>query len=115
AGTVPTRLARVLRGAARVGGASVDAHGLPLDGDHGLRAHARHRAVPHGAARHGAGSLALLETVGVGTGLLIYAAAVGALGSQSIALPLVALACRGAAASVYLVPETARRELEEVS
>ncbi|HKA14072.1 MAG TPA: MFS transporter [Myxococcota bacterium] len=63
----------------------------------------------------GAGSLALLETVGVGTGLLIYAAAVGALGSQSIALPLVALACLGAAASVYLVPETARRELEEVS
>jgi MFS family permease len=63
----------------------------------------------------GAGSLALLETVGVGTGLLLYAAAVGAFGSQSIALPLVAIACLGAAASVYLVPETARRELEDVS
>jgi predicted MFS family arabinose efflux permease len=62
----------------------------------------------------GAGSLALLETIGVGTGLLLYAAAVGAFGSQSIALPLVALACLGAAASVYLAPETARRELEDV-
>ncbi len=63
----------------------------------------------------GAGSLALLETVGVGTGLLVYAAVVGWFGSQSIALPLVALACLGAAASVYLVPETARRELEELA
>jgi MFS family permease len=63
----------------------------------------------------GAGSLALLEAVGVGTGLLLYAAAVGELGSQSIALPLVALSCFGAAASVYLVPETARRELEDVA
>ncbi|MGH7292039.1 MAG: MFS transporter, partial [Myxococcota bacterium] len=63
----------------------------------------------------GAGTLALLETVGVGVGLLVYSAAVGALGSQAIAIPLVALACFGAAASVYLVPETARRELEDVS
>jgi MFS family permease len=63
----------------------------------------------------GAGSLALLETIGVGAGLLFYAAAVGAFGSQSIALPLVALACLGAAASVYLAPETARRELEDVT
>jgi putative MFS transporter len=63
----------------------------------------------------GAGSLALLEAVGVGTGLLLYAAAVAELGSRSVALPLVALSCLGAAASVYLVPETARRELEELS
>lgn len=63
----------------------------------------------------GAGSLALLETVGVGSGLLLYTAAVGLFGSQSVALPLVALACLGAAASVYLAPETARRELEEVT
>jgi putative MFS transporter len=63
----------------------------------------------------GAGSLALLETIGVGTGLLLYGAAVGAFGSQSVALPLVALACLGAAASVYLAPETARRELEDVA
>jgi putative MFS transporter len=63
----------------------------------------------------GAGSLALVETIGVGSGLLVYSAAVAVLGSQSIALPLVALACLGAAASVYLAPETARRELEEVS
>ncbi len=63
----------------------------------------------------GAGSLALLETVGVGAGLLLYAAAIGELGSQSVALPLVALSCLGAAASVYLVPETAQRELEDVA
>jgi len=63
----------------------------------------------------GAGSLALLETIGVGSGLLLYGAAVGAFGSQSIALPLVALACLGAAVSVYLAPETARRELEELA
>jgi MFS family permease len=63
----------------------------------------------------GAGSLALLETIGVGSGLLLYSAVVGAFGSQSIALPLVALACLGAAAGVYLAPETARRELEDVT
>ena len=63
----------------------------------------------------GTGSLALLETVGVGLGLLAYTAVVGALGSQASAIPLVALACLGAAASVALVPETARRELEELS
>jgi putative MFS transporter len=63
----------------------------------------------------GAGSLALVETVGVGSGLLLYAAAVAAFGSQSVALPLVALSCLGAAASVYLAPETARRELEDVA
>jgi len=63
----------------------------------------------------GAGSLALLETLGVGTGLLLYAAGMEAFGTQSIALPLVALSCLAAAASVVLVPETARRELEDVA
>jgi MFS family permease len=63
----------------------------------------------------GAGSLALLETVGVGTGLLLYAAAAAAFGSQEIALPLVSLGCVGAAASMLLVPETAGRELEDVA
>jgi MFS family permease len=63
----------------------------------------------------GAGSLALLETIGVGAGLLLYGAAVGTFGSQSVALPLVAFACLAAAASVYLAPETARRELEDVT
>jgi MFS transporter, putative metabolite:H+ symporter len=63
----------------------------------------------------GAGTLALLETVGVGVGLFAYAGAVGALGSQSLALPLVALACLAAALSVVLVPETAGRELEDVA
>src|SRR5262245_27942120 len=63
----------------------------------------------------GAGSLALLEEGGGGSGLFLYSAAVGSLGSQSVALPLVALSCLGAAASVYLAPETARRELEELT
>ena len=63
----------------------------------------------------GAGSLALLETVGGSAGLLIYTAAVSVLGNQPLAISLVSLACLGAAASVFLVPETARRELEEVS
>jgi putative MFS transporter len=63
----------------------------------------------------GAGSLALLETIGVVVGLLTYAGAMGALGTQSLALPLVTLACFVAAASVFLVPETARRELEDVA
>jgi len=63
----------------------------------------------------GAGSLALLETVGVGVGLLAYSAAMAAFGSQAIAIPLIAVACLGAAASLFLVPETARRELEDVA
>jgi MFS family permease len=63
----------------------------------------------------GAGSLALLETVGVGAGLLVYAAVAAAFGSQEVALPLVSLACLGAAASMLLVPETAGRELEDVA
>jgi len=63
----------------------------------------------------GAGSLALLETVGVSAGLLIYTATVSVLGNQPVAISLVSLTCLGAAASVFLVPETARRELEEVS
>jgi MFS family permease len=63
----------------------------------------------------GAGSLALLETVGVGTGLLLYAAAATAFGSQEVALPLVSLGCVGAAVSMLLVPETAGRELEDVA
>src|SRR5688572_20857007 len=62
----------------------------------------------------GAGSLALLETVGVGAGLLVYAAVAEAFGSQEVALPLVSLACIGAAAGMLLVPETAGRELEDV-
>jgi putative MFS transporter len=63
----------------------------------------------------GAGTLALLETVGVSAGLFAYTALVGALGSQAVAISSVAVACLGAAASVFLVPETARRELEAVA
>ena len=63
----------------------------------------------------GAGTLALLETVGVSAGLFAYTVLVGTLGSQAVAISFVAFACLGAALSVFLVPETARRELEEVS
>jgi AAHS family 4-hydroxybenzoate transporter-like MFS transporter len=65
----------------------------------------------------GGGSLVLLETAGVGFGLLVaYPAAMSAFANaQSAAIPLVALACIGAALAMFLVPETARRELEEVS
>jgi len=63
----------------------------------------------------GAGSLALRETVGGTAGLLIYTAVVSVLANQPVAISLVSLTCLGAAASVFLVPETARRELEEVS
>jgi len=63
----------------------------------------------------GAGSLALLEALGTGTGLLVYTALVGLSGARWAALPLVATSCLGAAASVYLVPETARRELEQLA
>jgi hypothetical protein len=63
----------------------------------------------------GAGILALLETVGVGAGLLAYTAMVSVLGNQPVAISLVSLTCLGAAASIFLIPETARRELEEVS
>jgi MFS family permease len=64
----------------------------------------------------GGGSLVLLETLGAGFGLLVaYPLAMHAFGGgQSLAIPLIALACLGAAASVFLVPETARRELEEI-
>ena len=63
----------------------------------------------------GAGTLALLETVGVSAGLLAYTLLAAASGSQAVAISLVAVACLGAAASVYLLPETTQRELEEVS
>ncbi|HMG49309.1 MAG TPA: MFS transporter [Inquilinus sp.] len=63
----------------------------------------------------GAGTLALLETVGVSAGLLAYTVLISALGSQAAAISFVAFACLGAAASVFLVPETARRELEDVA
>jgi MFS family permease len=63
----------------------------------------------------GTGTLALLETVGVGIGLLGYSVVANAVGTQAIAIPLIALACLGAAASIYLVPETARRELEDIA
>jgi putative MFS transporter len=62
------------------------------------------------------GSLVLLETMGAGFGLLIaYPLAMSTFAAgQSIAIPLIALVCLGAAGSVFLVPETARRELEEI-
>jgi MFS family permease len=63
----------------------------------------------------GAGTLALLETVGVSAGLFAYTALVGASIDREVAITSVSATCLIAAACVYLVPETARRELEEVS
>lgn len=63
----------------------------------------------------GAGTLALLETVGVSAGLFAYTMLVGLTVGQAVAISVVALACFGAALCLFLLPETARRELEEVS
>ncbi len=63
----------------------------------------------------GGGSLALLETLGVAAGLFAYARGMEWLGDQGLVIPLVSLATVLAGFSVLLLPETARRELEEIS
>jgi MFS family permease len=63
----------------------------------------------------GGGSLALLETVGVAAGLFAYARGMEWIDSQSIVIPVVSLATLAAAVAVLLLPETSRRELEEIS
>lgn len=63
----------------------------------------------------GGGSLALLETLGVAAGLFAYARGMDWLGDQGVVIPLVSLATFFAALAVLLLPETARRELEEIS
>lgn len=63
----------------------------------------------------GAGMIALIETVGATAGLMAYTLLVATLGSQVAAISSVVAVCFGAAASAFLVPETAQRELEDVS
>jgi len=63
----------------------------------------------------GGGSLALLETLGVAAGLFVYARGMEWLGRQDLVIPLVSLATLFAALAVLLLPETARRELEEIA
>jgi len=63
----------------------------------------------------GGGSLALLETLGVAAGLFCYARGMDLVGRQELVIPLVSLATLGAALAVMLLPETARRELEEIA
>ena len=50
-----SRRSRSSRGRPRWVALPWTADGVPVDGDHGVRAHARHRAVPDLAARHGRG------------------------------------------------------------
>jgi MFS family permease len=61
------------------------------------------------------GTQALLETLGVVAWLFLYSRAMEWLGNQGLVLPLLSLATIVAAAAVALIPETARRELEEIS
>jgi putative MFS transporter len=61
------------------------------------------------------GILALLDTLGAVTGLFLYSRAMRWFGDQSLVIPGLSLATVLAAAAVSLVPETARRELEEIS
>jgi len=63
----------------------------------------------------GGGSLALLETLGVAAGLFAYARGMEWIDRQDVVIPLVSLATLFAALAVLLLPETARRELEEIT
>jgi hypothetical protein len=62
----------------------------------------------------GGGSLALLETIGVAAGLFAYARGMEWIDNQSLVIPLVSLATLGGAVAALLLPETSRRELEEI-
>jgi AAHS family 4-hydroxybenzoate transporter-like MFS transporter len=61
------------------------------------------------------GVLALNETLGVVTWLFLYSRAMGRIGSQQVVIPLLSLSTIIAAGVVFLVPETARCELEQIS
>lgn len=61
------------------------------------------------------GTQAMLETLGAASGSFAYGFAMELLPHQSLVLPLLSLATVLAAAAVALIPETARRELEEIS
>jgi MFS family permease len=61
------------------------------------------------------GTQALLETVGILTVLFTYSRAMGFVDRQDVVVPLLSCATAIAAVGVLLVPETARRELEDIS
>jgi MFS family permease len=61
------------------------------------------------------GTLALLETLGAVAWLFLYSRAMDRLGNQQLVIPLLSLATIVAAGAVFFVPETARRELEQIS
>jgi predicted MFS family arabinose efflux permease len=61
------------------------------------------------------GTQAMLETLGVVAGLWLYSRLMGRMDDQEIVIPLLSLGTLVAAAAVWLVPETARRELEQIN
>ena len=61
------------------------------------------------------GTQAMLETLGVVSGLWLYSRVMDRLDDQELVIPLLSLATLVAAAAIWLVPETARRELEQIS
>jgi MFS family permease len=61
------------------------------------------------------GTLALLETLGAVAWLFLYSRAMDRIGNQQLVIPLLSLATIVAAGAVFFVPETARRELEQIS
>jgi MFS family permease len=63
----------------------------------------------------GGGTQALLETLGVLTVLFAYSRAMAWMDRQDLVVTLLSFATVVAAVGVWLVPETARRELEEIS
>jgi AAHS family 4-hydroxybenzoate transporter-like MFS transporter len=69
------------------------------------------------ASRGAAGGLlSMVTALGTVAGSFLYARAMEWLGNdQSLVIPLLSLATVVAAAGVFLVPETARRELEQIS
>jgi len=60
------------------------------------------------------GFQSMLATLGIVSGSFLYARAMELWNDQSLVIPLMSLATIVAAAAVFLVPETARRELEDI-
>jgi putative MFS transporter len=61
------------------------------------------------------GTLTLLETLGAVAWLLLYSRAMNWVGDQALVISVLSLATAVAAGAVFLVPETAGRELEQIS
>lgn len=61
------------------------------------------------------GTQAMLETLGVVAGLWLYSRLMGRFDNQELVIPLLSLGTLIAAAAIWLVPETARRELEQIN